>query len=103
MPPYEASPMPATCSCTALEYEDCRRQNTDMAKTRIAIVGLGKIARDQHVPSLAASDAFELVGVASPHNKLDGVPSYGDLQTLLQAVPDIAAVSLCTTPQVRYE
>jgi D-galactose 1-dehydrogenase len=74
-----------------------------MAKIKIAIVGLGKIARDQHVPALAASDAFELAGVASPHNKLDGVPSYGDIQALLQAVPDIAAVALCTTPQVRYE
>ncbi len=73
-----------------------------MARTRIAIVGLGKIARDQHIPALAASGAFELVGVASPHNKLDGVPSYGDIETLLQAVPGIEAVSLCTTPQVRY-
>jgi D-galactose 1-dehydrogenase len=73
-----------------------------MAKTRIAIVGLGKIARDQHIPAIAASDAFELVGVASPHNKLDGVPSYGDMETLLDSVPDIAAVALCTTPQVRY-
>jgi D-galactose 1-dehydrogenase len=73
-----------------------------MAKTRIAIVGLGKIARDQHIPALAASDAFELVGVASPHNRLDGVPSYGDMETLLDSVPDIAAVALCTTPQVRY-
>ncbi len=74
-----------------------------MAKTRIALVGLGKIARDQHVPALAASDAFELVGVASPHNQLEGVPSYSNLETLLQAVPDIGAVALCTTPQVRYE
>jgi predicted dehydrogenase len=74
-----------------------------MAKTRIAIVGLGKIARDQHVPTLGASDAFELVGVASPHNKLDAVPSYPDLETLLRKVPNIQAVSLCTTPQVRYE
>jgi D-galactose 1-dehydrogenase len=74
-----------------------------MAKVRIAIVGLGKIARDQHVPALAASDAFELVGVASPHNTLDGVPSFGDLNSLLQAVSDVHAVSLCTTPQVRYD
>jgi len=73
-----------------------------MAKTRIAIVGLGKIARDQHIPALAASDAFELVGVASPHNKLDGVPSYSDVETLFGAVPGITAVALCTTPQVRY-
>jgi D-galactose 1-dehydrogenase len=74
-----------------------------MAKIRIALVGLGKIARDQHLPALAASDAFELVGVASPHNRLDSVPSFTDLESLLQAVPDIAAVSLCTTPQVRYD
>src|SRR5215470_9694536 len=73
-----------------------------MAKTRIAIVGLGKIARDQHVPALAASTELELAGVASPHNKLEGVPSYSDIETLLEGAPDIEAVSLCTTPQVRY-
>jgi D-galactose 1-dehydrogenase len=74
-----------------------------MTKLKVAIVGLGKIARDQHLPSLAASDAFELVGVASPHNTLEGVPSCKDLESLLSAVPDIDAVSLCTTPQVRYD
>jgi D-galactose 1-dehydrogenase len=74
-----------------------------MTKIKVAIVGLGKIARDQHLPSLAASDAFELVAVASPHSKLEGVPSFTDLESLLIAVPDIDAVSLCTTPQVRYD
>jgi D-galactose 1-dehydrogenase len=74
-----------------------------MAKIRIAIVGLGKIARDQHVPALAASDAFELVGVASPHNGLDTLPSFADLGALLERIPDVDAVSLCTTPQVRYK
>jgi D-galactose 1-dehydrogenase len=70
---------------------------------KLAIVGLGKIARDQHVPTLTASDAFELVAAASPHNTLDGVASFPDVETMLQAVPDVAAVALCTTPQVRYE
>ena len=74
-----------------------------MGKIRIAIVGLGKIARDQHVPALTASDAFELVGVASPRNTLDGVPSFGDIDSLLRGVSDVDAVSLCTTPQVRYD
>src|ERR1700752_1279773 len=74
-----------------------------MKKIRIAIVGLGKIARDQHLPSLAANDAFELVGVASPHHRLDGAPSFRSIEELLQAVPGITAVSLCTTPQVRYQ
>jgi D-galactose 1-dehydrogenase len=74
-----------------------------MGKIKIAIVGLGKIARDQHIPSLLVSDAFELIAVASPHHQLDGMPSFGDLPALLHAVPEVEAVALCTTPQVRYE
>jgi len=74
-----------------------------MGKTKIAIVGLGKIARDQHIPSLLLSDAFELIAVASPHHQLDGMPSFGDLPALLHAVPEVEAGALCTTPQVRYE
>lgn len=74
-----------------------------MGRIKIAIVGLGKIARDQHIPSLRAGDAFELIAVASPHHQLDGTPSFGDLAALLHAVPEVEAVALCTTPQVRYE
>jgi len=74
-----------------------------MANIKIAIVGLGKIARDQHVPSLHSSEEFELVAVASPHGKLDGVPNFSDIETLLRAMPEVEAVALCTTPQVRYD
>jgi D-galactose 1-dehydrogenase len=74
-----------------------------MSRTGLAIVGLGKIARDQHVPSIKASSAFELIAVASPHSRLAGVPNYPDLATLFKAVPDLPAVALCTTPQVRFE
>jgi len=74
-----------------------------MQKIKIAIVGLGKIARDQHVPVITASKAFELVAVASPHNTLDGVRSYESLDALLAAERDVVAVALCTTPQVRYD
>jgi D-galactose 1-dehydrogenase len=77
--------------------------NRDRLPTKIAIVGLGKIARDQHLPALAANGAFRLVAIASPHNRLDGVPSYQSLNHLLQSHADATAVSLCTTPQVRYE
>jgi len=69
----------------------------------IAIVGLGKIARDQHLPALAANGAFKLIAIASPHNKLDDLPSYKSLDSLLKAHAELTAVSLCTTPQVRYE
>ena len=47
-----------------------------MSAIKIAIVGMGKIARDQHVPSLRANPDFELVAAASPHGKLDGVPNF---------------------------
>jgi predicted dehydrogenase len=74
-----------------------------MPSIKIAIVGLGKIAREQHVPALTANDSFELIAVASPHSRLDPLPHYGDIQAMLRAVPQVSAVALCTTPQVRYE
>lgn len=49
-----------------------------MTRTRIATVGLGKIANAQHMPALAASEAFELAGVASPQGELAGVPTASD-------------------------
>ncbi len=70
--------------------------------TAIAIVGLGKIARDQHLPSISANGAFRLIATASPHNRLDHVPAYKDTAELLAARKDVEAVALCTTPQVRY-
>ncbi len=36
-----------------------------MRRFRIAVIGLGKIALDQHLPVIAASHAFELAAVAS--------------------------------------
>jgi D-galactose 1-dehydrogenase len=74
-----------------------------MPRIRIAIVGLGKIARDQHVPALAANEQFELIAVASPHSRLEGLPHYADLPALLRGVPEVSTVALCTTPQVRYD
>jgi D-galactose 1-dehydrogenase len=74
-----------------------------MSRIKLAIVGLGKIARDQHIPACTANADFELVAVASPHDKLAGVPSFPSIAELLEAVPAVTAVALCTPPQVRYE
>ena len=74
-----------------------------MPTIKIALVGLGKIARDQHMPALAANGTFELVAVASPHQQSSELPSFKDLPALIQALPDVSAVALCTPPQVRYE
>ena len=53
---------------------------------RIAVVGLGKIARDQHLPALAASPAFALAATVCPDGAvLEGVPGFATLEDLLEA------------------
>jgi D-galactose 1-dehydrogenase len=69
---------------------------------RIAIVGLGKIARDQHIPAIAQTAGIELAGVASRNASIDGIEHFATLNELLENVPDIDAVALCTPPQVRH-
>lgn len=67
----------------------------------IAIVGLGKIARDQHLPTLAASDRLHLAGIVSGHARDESVPVAATITELKRQVPDLAAVSLCTPPMAR--
>ena len=74
-----------------------------MAPIKIALVGLGKIARDEHIPALRANDAFELTAVASPHHKWEGLPNFSDLAALIAGAPQVTAVALCTPPQARYD
>jgi len=73
-----------------------------MKVLRIAIVGLGKIARDQHIPSIAATDGVELVAIASRNASLDGVAHFATLDELLVKASNIDAVALCTPPQGRH-
>ncbi len=71
---------------------------------RIGIVGLGKIAQDQHVPVIAADPAFELAAVSSTRGlTTGGVPGFRTLGEMLTAVPKLDAVAICTPPQARYE
>ncbi|WP_206240768.1 Gfo/Idh/MocA family protein [Novosphingobium terrae] len=75
-----------------------------MNPIRIAIVGLGKIARDQHLPAIAGNDAFTLAATVSPRGApLEGVPNFRSLEELLESDTTIDAVALCTPPQVRYD
>jgi predicted dehydrogenase len=70
---------------------------------RIAIVGLGKIARDQHLPSIAKNPDFELAAIVSRNAELEGVDHFTTLDEMLAARPDIDTVALCTPPQVRRQ
>lgn len=69
----------------------------------LALVGLGTIARNQHLPSLADTPTLSLKAIASRNAGLDGLPSYHDIDALLGAEPDIQAISLCTPPQGRFD
>lgn len=68
----------------------------------IALVGIGKIARDQHVPAIAADPDFELVAPVSRHGRVDGVPGFPDIESFLADGP-VAAVSLCVPPLARTD
>ncbi|MEH2568657.1 Gfo/Idh/MocA family protein [Bradyrhizobium sp. AZCC 2289] len=71
-----------------------------MTAVRLAIVGLGKIARDQHIPAIAGTEGIELAAIASRNASIDGIAHFATLDELLFA-PRIDAVALCTPPQVR--
>ncbi|MFV3126067.1 Gfo/Idh/MocA family protein [Niveispirillum sp. KHB5.9] len=73
-----------------------------MSRIRIGLVGVGKIARDQHLPVIAANPDYELVAVASRHGRVDGVAHFYTLEGLLEGAGDLDAISLCTPPQVRH-
>ena len=74
-----------------------------MTKHKIGIIGFGKIARDQHVPAIAASPDFELAGVSNVGSGKapDSVPGFATYTEMLKALPDMAAVAICTPPGPR--
>jgi predicted dehydrogenase len=75
-----------------------------VSAARIAIVGYGKIAQDQHCPSIAANPAFQLAATVSRSGGAPaGVPAFGSVSELLAADLAIDAVAICTPPSVRYE
>lgn len=75
-----------------------------MDPIRIAVVGVGKIARDQHLPAIAGNRAFGLAATVSPHDPgAEGVPHFASLDALLAGGPAVDAVALCTPPQVRHD
>ena len=71
---------------------------------RIAIIGFGKIARDQHVPSIAADPRFELVAISTRSGDPGlGLPCHADPRELFSAMRgQLDAVAICTPPIPRH-
>lgn len=70
---------------------------------KVALVGIGKIARDQHIPAIAASQDWELAATVSRNAGIDGVDRYAMVDEMLAARPDIPVVSLAIPPQPRFD
>ena len=71
---------------------------------RIAIIGYGKIAKDQHVPSIAADPRFKLVAISTRNAEHgSGLPCYPEPTRLFEEFRGkLDAVAICTPPSVRY-
>src|SRR5262252_4234022 len=80
----------------AIDATPCPRGNGMPLK--LGLVGIGKIARDQHIPALAANPRFELVACASRHARVDGIANFADIEILLAEVKHLDAISICTPP-----
>ena len=72
------------------------------APIRLALVGIGKIARDQHIPALQANRSFELMAAVSRSGGIEGLPCFTDIGDLLESGLQVDAVSLATPPQGRH-
>jgi predicted dehydrogenase len=70
---------------------------------KLGLVGIGKIARDQHIPALAADPRIELVACASRNAQVEGVANFATVEAMLAAVPELDAISICTPPQAHFD
>ena len=72
-----------------------------MTPIRIGVVGLGKIARDQHLPSIEDNPRFELAATV----ERSGAPTdlnFTDYRDMLRSAEGLAAVAITTPPGPRY-
>ncbi|RYH03547.1 Gfo/Idh/MocA family oxidoreductase [Salipiger sp. IMCC34102] len=69
----------------------------------LALAGIGKIARDQHVPAIETSEAFTLAATVSHSGGLDGMENHAEIEDLIADRPDIGIVSLTMPPLPRFD
>ncbi len=73
-----------------------------MTRIRVAVIGVGKIALDQHLPVIAKNPAYALAGLVSQRGvRADGAPTFPTPEALY-AGAEIDAVAICTPPHVRH-
>lgn len=70
---------------------------------KVALVSIGKIARDQHIPAIAGSPDFVLAAAVSRNAQVENVENFTGIGAMLSAQPDTQLVSLCMPPAVRFD
>lgn len=78
-------------------------ETMSVSEINLALVGVGKIVRDQHLPAVAGNPDYRLIAAASRHGRVEGIDNFGSIDEMLATVPAIHAVSLCMPPQYRHE
>lgn len=68
---------------------------------RVAVIGLGKIAQQEHLPAIASDSRFELVATVSRSKSVPGILHYPSIDALIGGETQVDAVSLCMPPQAR--
>lgn len=71
-------------------------------RLKVALVGIGKIAVDQHVPAINGSPDWELAATVSRKGHVDGVEAFTSIEEMLESRPDIGVVSLALPPVPRF-
>ena len=74
-----------------------------MKPIKIGLVGVGAIARSQHIPALRENPLFKLEACASRNAHVEGIDNFASFEGMLDARPDLDAVTICTPPQVHYD
>ena len=72
-----------------------------MKPIRIAIIGFGKIAADQHTPAIDSNPRLELAASSSRSGQ-GPKPAFTDWRELIRSVEGLEAVAITTPPQPRY-
>jgi D-galactose 1-dehydrogenase len=74
-----------------------------LAKQKIAVIGVGKIAVDQHLPVIDKSRDFEVAATVSGRGiQHRNLPVFKTAADLYAAMPAVKLVAICTPPGVRH-
>jgi predicted dehydrogenase len=89
---------------SAYNAADCDDESP--RRIKLAIIGMGSVARRAHLPVIQGGWDFHLGAVADPQESTHSTRHFSSLEALLQDScldAEIHAVSLCTPPQGRFQ